>query len=109
LRLDGQVCGEPSLSLRFGAGRALRRTLGASSLNNLANLELPATQYPGFSLHLACDLHLEGLSSEGIDAAMMRGNYWMRSQVWLCVMALRQTDDLTKQDLVPATKTAQHL
>jgi hypothetical protein len=88
---------------------ALRRTLGALSLDNLANLELPATQYPGFSLHLARDLQLEGLRRAGIDAAIMCGNYWMRSQVWMCVMALRQTDDLMKQDLVPATKATQHL
>jgi hypothetical protein len=67
---------------------ALRRPLGASSRDTLANLELPAAEYLRVSPHLARDLHLEGLSGVWIDAAMMRGNNWMRSQVWRCVMAL---------------------
>jgi hypothetical protein len=79
------------------------------SLDNLANLELPATEYLGFSQHLARDLHLEGLSGAGIDTAMMRGNDGMRSQVWLCVMSLRQADDLMEQGLMPATEATQHL
>jgi len=98
----------PTRALRVGARVALRRTLGASSLDNLANLELPATEYLGFSLHLAPDLHLEGLSGVWIDAVVMRGNCRMGSQIWLRVMALRQTDDLMEQDLVPATKEIQH-
>lgn len=78
-------------------------------LKNLANLELPATEYLGFSLHLAPGLHLEGLRGVWIDAAVMRRNCWMGSQIWLRVMALRQTDDLMEQDLVPVMKTVQHL
>jgi hypothetical protein len=89
MRPDGQVCGESYCALRFGAMVALRRTLGASSLNHFANLELPAAEYSGFSLHLARDLHLEGLSGAGIDATLMRGDCRMRSQVWLRVMPLR--------------------
>jgi hypothetical protein len=54
-------------------------------------------------------LHVEGLSGAGIDAAMMRGNDGMRSQVWLRVMALGQADDLMEQGLMPATKATQHL
>jgi len=34
----------PTRALRVGARVALRRTLGASSLDNLANLELPAAK-----------------------------------------------------------------
>jgi hypothetical protein len=103
-------CAEsPGRALRFGARLALRRSLGVLTLKGLANLELPATEYLGISLHLAPDLHLEGLSGVWIDAAMMRRNCWMGSQIWLCVMALRQTDDLMEQDLVPATKATQHL
>jgi hypothetical protein len=78
-------------------------------LDNLANLELPATEYPRFALHLTPDLHLEGLRGVWIGAAMMRGNDGMGAQVWLRVMSLRQTDDLMKQGLVPATKEIQHL
>jgi hypothetical protein len=78
-------------------------------LKNLANLELPATEYLGFSLHLAPGLHLEGLSGVWIDAAVICRNCWMGSQVWLGVMALRQTDDPMEQDLMPTTKTTQHL
>jgi hypothetical protein len=70
---------------------------------------LPATEYLGFALHLTPDLHLEGLSGVWIDAAMMRGDDWMGAQVWLRVMSLRQTYDLMKQGLVPATKEIQHL
>jgi hypothetical protein len=99
----------PTRVLRFRARVALRRTLSASSLDNPANLELPATEYTGLSLHLARDLHLEGLGGAGIDAAMMRGNDGMRSQVRLRVMALGQADDLMEQGLMPATKATQHL
>jgi hypothetical protein len=95
--------------LRFGARVAQRRTLGASSLDYLANLELPATEYLGFSLRLARDLHLEGVSGAGIDTPMMRGNDGMGAQVWPRVMALRQADDPMEQGLVPATKATQHL
>lgn len=101
--------GKSYCTLRFGAMVAPRRTLGASSVDNLANLELPTAEYSGFSPHLARDLHLERLSSAGIDATMMRGDYRMRSQVWLRMMPLRQSDDLMEQGLVPATKTTQHL
>jgi hypothetical protein len=49
------------------------------------------------------------LSGVWISAAMMRGNDGMGAQVWLRVMSLRQTNDLMKQGLVPATNKIEHL
>jgi hypothetical protein len=98
-----------TVALGLRARLALRRILGVLSLHDLANLELPAAEEAGFSLHLACDLYLEGVSGAWISPAVMRGNDRMRSQVRLRVMALRQTEDLMEQDLVPATQTVQHL
>ena len=91
------------MPLRFGVGFVLRHLVGALALDDLANLELPAPEYSWLALHLAFALRPKTHGGVWIDAAVMRWNYWMRSQVWLCVVALRQTDDLMEQDLVPAT------